>query len=97
MPQELVYTSVPRGLRLGTSGFCTVACTRGMAPNYIELLESLSGYTAVFPPHDKRSSQNPVAFSHYRFAIGGKPVSILSRVAFAGVDHTQRARCSKGG
>ena len=26
MPQELVYTSVPRGLRLGTSGFCTVAC-----------------------------------------------------------------------
>ncbi len=91
MAQELIYTSAPRGLRVGSSGFCTVACTRGMAPNYVELLESLSGYTAPFPPHDRKARLNPTAFSHYRVRIGGKPLSILSRVAFAGLDHTQRS------
>ena len=90
MAQELIYTSTPRGLKLGSSGFCTVACTRGMAPNYIETLESLSGYTPVFPPNHPRAEDNPVGFSHYRFVIGGKPVSVLSRVAAAGVDYTKR-------
>ncbi len=90
MAQELIYTSAPRGLRKGSSGFCTVACTRGMAPNYIETLESLSGYTAVFAAHDRKARLNPVASSHYQIRIGGKQVNILSRVAFTGVDHTQR-------
>ena len=90
MAQELVYTSTPRGLRLGSSGFCTIACTRGMAPNYIETLESLSGYTPVFRPNHPQANANPLAFSHYRFTIGGKPVSMLSRVAAAGVDYTKR-------
>ena len=91
MAQELIYTSAPRGLRMGTSGFCTVACTRGMAPNYVEQLESLSGYSAVFAPHDPNAHLNPAASSHYRYTMGGKPVNVLSRVAFAGVDHTQRS------
>ena len=32
MALELVYTSAARGLRAGTSGFCTVAMTKGMPP-----------------------------------------------------------------
>jgi len=32
MALELVYTSAERGLRAGTSGFCTVAMTRGLPP-----------------------------------------------------------------
>ncbi len=91
MAQELIYTSAPRGLRVGASGFCTVACTRGMAPNYIEALESLSGYTAVFPPHHPQAALNPVSFSHHVLRIGGRQVSVLSRVAAAGVDHTGRS------
>ncbi len=91
MAQELIYTSAPRGLRIGASGFCTVACTRGMAPNYVEAAESISGYTAVFPPNHPKADLNPVAYSHYRYRIGGKQVSILSRVAFAGVDYTKRS------
>jgi len=91
MAQELFYTSSPRGLRLGVSGYCTVACTNGMAANYIEVLESLSGYAPVFPPNHPQAVLNPVAYSHYRYTIGGKVVNILSRVGFAGVDYTQRA------
>lgn len=91
MAQELIYTSAPRGLRMGSSGFCTVACTRGMAPNYIEQLESLSGYTAVFKHFDPNAERNPTSFSHAVVRLGGKSVNILSRVAFAGVDHTQRS------
>jgi hypothetical protein len=32
MALELVYTSATKGLRAGTSGFCTVAMTRGLPP-----------------------------------------------------------------
>ena len=91
MAQELVYTSAPRGLRAGSSGFCTVACTRGMAPNYVELLESLSAYTTVYPPHHPRARLNPTSHSHYRFTLGGRQVDVLSRVAFAGADYSGRA------
>lgn len=91
MAQELIYTSAPRGLRVGSSGFCTVACTRGMAPNYAELLESLSGYAPVHPVQHPRASLNPVAFAHWRFEIGGKPAHVLSRVAFAGADYSGRS------
>jgi len=91
MALELVYTSAARGLRLGSSGFCTVACTRGMGPDYIETLESLSGYVPVFPPNHPQAGDNPVAFSHYRIAIGGKGAHILSRIAAAGIDYSKRA------
>lgn len=90
MALELIYTSAPRGLRIGSSGFCTVACTRGLPANYVELLESLSGYEGVFPPNHASAHLNPTAFSHYRFVIAGKTISVVSRVAPAGVDYTKR-------
>jgi hypothetical protein len=89
--EELIYTSAPRGLRLGSSGFCTVACTRGMGANYIELLESMSGYAMLFPPHDPSAPLNPVSWRHYRILIGGKQCTLLSRIAAAGVDYSHRS------
>ncbi len=91
MAYELVYTSAEQGLKKGSSGFCTVACTRGMPRNLINKLESLSGYDAVFPPHHEKSDLNPTSYSHYRFTVGNRDWSFLSRVAFAGVDHTNRS------
>ena len=44
MALELVYTSAERGLRPGTSGFCTVAMTRGLPPALVPRLEALGGY-----------------------------------------------------
>ncbi len=90
MALELVYTSAPKGLRQGSSGYCTVACTRGMPPNYVELLESLSGYKPVFAAGDAMAAKNPISCSHYRVYVGGKGMSVLSRICFAGFDHTGR-------
>src|SRR5206468_4188220 len=80
----------PRGLRPGSLGFCTVASTAGMSTPLAELLESLSGYREVFAPHDPKSALNPVAWSHLRATVGDREWSILSRVAFAGLDYSGR-------
>ena len=42
MSHELVYTSAPRGLKPGSKGFCTVACTA-------DLPESLAPVVGVIP------------------------------------------------
>ena len=90
MSQELIYTSSPKGLKLGARGFCTVASTPGMAKNLADRLESLSGYRHLFPPGSAEAHLNPVNFSYLRFALGGQTYYLLSRVADAGLDYTQR-------
>ena len=90
MLQELIYTSAPAGLKPGSQGFCTVACTTGMQPNLAKLLETLSGYRHVFLPPDPNVTQNPAACSHLLLSLGGVPWHILSRSADAGLDYTQR-------
>jgi hypothetical protein len=92
MAQELVNTSVPRGLRSGDQGYCTVAYTAGMPPNYVTLAEALSTYSPVFGASDPRYlSANPTAFSHYRVTVGGQALSVLSRVACHALDFTGRS------
>ncbi|MBF0230026.1 MAG: hypothetical protein HQK63_10660 [Desulfamplus sp.] len=66
---ELIYTSYPRGLQSGTSGFTPVAYTEGMPRSYIELCESLSGYPFVYPLGDPRYEENPEIYTHYRFKV----------------------------
>jgi hypothetical protein len=91
MSQELIYTSAPQGLKPGTRGFCTVACTHGMSPPLAERLESLSGYRQLFAAHDAQANLNPVIYSHLVLSIGGRKYHVLSRVADAGLDYTQRS------
>src|SRR5262249_42485061 len=91
MSQELHYTSVPRGLLPGSRGFCTVACSAGMPGALRERLEGLSGYRQVIPPHDRDAALNPVAYSHHRLKLGGRLLSVLSRVSAAGLDYSSRA------
>ena len=91
MSFELIYTSMPRGLKTGSRGFCTVAFTDGMPPNYVRLCESLSGYVHVYPPHDPKYDHNPVAFSHYISGLGGRMYHVLSRVSAYGVDYSGRS------
>ncbi len=87
MSQEIIYTSAPGGLKIGSKGFCTVASTRHMAKPLAERLEALSGYRHLHPPGDPR---NPVTFAHAVLTIAGKRFHILSRVADAGYDYSQR-------
>lgn len=91
MAFELVYTSAPRGIKPGSSGFCTVAYTNGLAANTAVQLEALSAYKAYFPPYDDHASQNPVAYSHYRVISSGEELHVLSRICFNGLDYTKRS------
>ena len=93
---ELVYTSAPKGLKPGSQGFCTVACSAGLPPNLMMRLESLSGYRPLVPPGQSTTGGNPVSVhpvvrSHLILRVGGTDWHVLSRIADAGVDYTQRA------
>ena len=90
MAQELIYTSVPKGLKAGSDGYCTVAYTDGMPVNLIKILESFSDYSFL-NLDDPNLESSPVSFRHYRHTIGNQTYNILSRVAFSGFDYTKRS------
>ena len=90
MIEEIVYTSVPQGLKPGSRGFCTVASTPGMARTLVATLESLSGYRHLAEPGSAAAINNPIAYSYLRGRIGGRSVAIVSRVADAGHDYSGR-------
>ncbi len=88
---ELVHTSVPRGLKEGSSGFCPVAWTTGIPSNLIGPLEQLSGYKPVFPSNSPEAELNPVSCSFQIAMIGGRKRELLSRIAYAGLDYSGRS------
>ena len=90
MGSELIYTSAPHGLKAGSRGFCTVAFTEGMPPNYVPLCESLSGYRHLYAAQHDKYHKNPPSYSHYAFSIGGQHLSVLSRVASCALDYSGR-------
>jgi hypothetical protein len=90
MNAELLYTSAPQGLKQGSRGFCTVLSTAGMPINLAQKLESLSGYRHLYPPKDPQAHRNPVAYSHLRFPVGGRTLSVLSRISDYGLDYSDR-------
>ncbi|MEM9419620.1 MAG: hypothetical protein AAGA25_11310 [Planctomycetota bacterium] len=90
MASELCYTSSPQGLKPGTHGYCTVAASEALTPYITQRLEALSGYRPLFGVGDPNASRNPVTLAHLRLLIGGETHSVLSRVAYAGADHTGR-------
>jgi hypothetical protein len=85
---EIYYTSAPEGLKSGSSGFCTVAATEGIAKPVLERLEALSGYRHHFA--QGQGQANPVSHAHWKLSAGGKEYHVLSRVYDSGVDHTHR-------
>ena len=87
---ELIYTSVPRGLIPGRSGFCTVAMTEGMPPNLVVPLENLSGYNfnyidGLLPP-----ALNPACCYYIKMRYGNQHLHVAGRVAPNGLDYSQR-------
>jgi hypothetical protein len=91
MSQELFYTSAPSGIKPGSKGFCTVAMTAGMSAMLVQRLEMLSSYRELFAPTDPRAALNPPAYWYLRLSIGAQSFALLSRIAFAGADYSQRA------
>jgi len=90
MSKQLIYTSAPRGLKPGSSGFCTVAADGGMSQTLMTKLELLSGYEFRYNLSDPNAERNPINFCHTRITLGGRAASVLSRVGFCGSDYSSR-------
>ena len=90
MSRQLIYTSAPRGLKPGSSGFCTVAADGGMSQTLMTKMELLSGYEFRYNLSDPKAERNPINFCHTRITLGGQAASVLSRVAFSGADYSGR-------
>lgn len=81
MPLALVFTSAPRGLTSGRSGYVTVARHRDMPDRLAELLEQLG------TPHEREGS---ATYACRQLEAGGRRWIILSRFTAGGLDHTRR-------
>jgi hypothetical protein len=82
MAWQLVFTSAPRGLALGRSGFCTVA-------RHPEIRDLLAGEIERFSVYDHHPSR-PVIHAHRIIEIRDTRYHILSRTVDAGLDYTNR-------
>ncbi|MBQ6472163.1 MAG: hypothetical protein IJJ33_09280, partial [Victivallales bacterium] len=68
-----------------------MAWTRGAPAELISLVEKLSAYKLLIPAHSPDASRNPVNFRFLRLRVGTRPLLIVSRIAFAGFDYTNRS------
>jgi hypothetical protein len=86
MPKQLIYTSAPRGIVPGQSGYCTVARSDEMREALILRLEQLSYYQ-----HLSLSGGTERPISAYRIVdIRGTRYHVLSKIQDAGLDFTGR-------
>jgi len=81
MPLQLIFTSAPRGLVAGRSGYCTVARHRSIPDRLAQILES------VGTPH-----QNPQGATYTFRIIEASNTNwfVLSRFVARGLDYSQR-------
>ena len=81
MPLQLIFTSAPRGLVAGRSGYCTVARHRSIPDRLAQILESLG------TPH-----QNPEGATYTFRIIEASNTNwfVLSRFVARGLDYSQR-------
>lgn len=83
MAWQLIFTSAPRGLESGRSGFCTVARHGEIPPRLARELERASAYE---PPRGR----NPRGHRHARLGTGADAVHVLTRFHGGGRDYTGR-------
>jgi len=81
MPLQMIFTSAPRGLVAGRSGYCTVARHRSIPDRLAQILES------VGTPH-----QNPQGATYTFRIIEASNANwfVLSRFVARGLDYSQR-------
>jgi hypothetical protein len=59
MPWQLIYTSAPRGLLSGQSGFCTVARSADLRTALVQRLEQISSYHYLRVSEAATANRNP--------------------------------------
>jgi hypothetical protein len=104
MAKQSVFTSAPRGVFPGTSGYCTVLTTEGLSRAMVEFMEKMSAYrindslpdgTRMAPTKDnyeKLLAINPPNFAFVTFNYRGQDVKVLLKTFLAGFDSTGRLR-----
>ncbi|HWB01620.1 MAG TPA: hypothetical protein VG796_01265 [Verrucomicrobiales bacterium] len=85
MAWQLIYTSAPRLLDAGLTGFGTVARHRAIPPLVVKAVERISQF-ARLPGYDP----SRVIFSHRVLTLGGARFHVLSRLRDAGSDYSGR-------
>ena len=86
MPQQLIYTSAPRGIVAGRSGYCTVARSALMREALMLQLEKFCYYQHL----SLSGGQERPIFSCRIVDIRGTRFHVLSRIQDAGLDFTGR-------
>ena len=86
MPQQLIYTSAPRGLVAGRSGYCTVARSATMREALMLRLEQFSYYDHLSLVG---GTERPVLACRV-IDLRGTRYHVLSRIQDAGLDFTGR-------
>ncbi len=86
MPQQLIYTSAPRGLVAGRSGHCTVARSAAMREALVLLLEKLSYYQHLSLSGGR---ERPIHCCR-TVDLRGSRYHVLTRIQDAGLDFTGR-------
>ena len=91
MPEQLIFTSAPRGLQAGRSGYCTVARSHDLQEGLIYPLEQASTYTHLVLPGQEASVRNPTIQLYRKLKFAGTEYRILSQIIDTGADHTGRS------
>ena len=84
MAYQLIYTSSPKGLAMGRSGFCTVARSADMPQQLATVIEPLGVYERP------QTGGNPVSYTLSNIIFGRTKYYILTRAQDCGVDYTNR-------
>ncbi len=90
MPWQLVYTSAPRGLLSGQSGFCTVARSADLREALVQRLEQISSYHYLRVADVQNNGGNPTICAFRILDIRGAKYQVLTRIVPCGLDFTAR-------
>jgi hypothetical protein len=90
MPWQLIYSSAPRGLLSGQSGFCTVARSADLREALAQRLEQLSSYHYLRVAEAATASRNPSISAFRLLDLRGAKYYVLTRIQPCGLDFTAR-------
>lgn len=90
MAWQLIYTSAPRGLLSGQSGFCTVARSRELREALAQRLEQISSYHYLSVADAATARRNPTVSAFRILDLRGTKYHVLTRIQPAGLDFTAR-------
>lgn len=90
MPWQLIYTSAPRGLRSGQSGFCTVARSADLREALVQRLEQISSYHYLNAAEAAMTNRNPTICAFRILDLRGTKYHVLTRIQPCGLDFTSR-------